>query len=324
MVIKNFLKQVIIVLFLMQISAAAYSADTYILTSPPRENLEDGKKQYVPIAEHLTKTTGQTFTYEHPSDWLTYTKNMKDDYYDVILDGPHFISWRVAMLDHTPVARFSGSLVFMLFVKKDDAASTINDLTGNLICGLAPPNMATLSVQAEFDNPMRQPLILEVTNFKIGFKDMLADKCRAAILPVGVYKRMNKEGKVDEKARSVFRSKPIPQQGFSLSKRVPAELQAQVAAALLSEDGHTATQAARKRFGGNKDMMATNREEYQGYSRFLRDFWGFEVPESEFEEEIEAESTAEAEKPAAAEPAVSTPAAAEPAEPAEPKEKPTS
>lgn len=311
MVIKNFLKQVIIVFFLMQVSAAAYSADTFILTSPPRENLEDGKKQYVPIAEHLTKTTGQTFTYEHPSDWLTYTKNMKDDYYDVILDGPHFISWRVTVLDHTPVARFSGSLVFMLFVKKDDAASTINDLTGNLICGLAPPNMATLSVQAEFDNPMRQPLILEVTNFKIGFKDMLAGKCRAAILPVGVYKRMNKEGKVDEKARSVFRSKPIPQQGFSLSKRVPAELQAQVAAALLSEDGHIATQAARKRFGGNKDMMATNREEYQGYSRFLRDFWGFEVPESEFEEEIEAASTAEAEKPAAAEPAASTPAATE-------------
>jgi len=315
-VIKNFLKQAIIVFFLMQVSVAAYSADTYILTSPPRENLEDGKKQYVPIAEHLTKTTGQTFTYEHPSDWLTYTKNMKDDYYDVVLDGPHFISWRVVMLEHTPVARFSGSLVFMLFVKKGDAASTINDLTGNLICGLAPPNMATLSVQAEFDNPMRQPLILEVTNFKAGYKDMLAGKCRAAILPVGVYKRMNKEGKVDEEARSVFRSKPIPQQGFSLSKRVPAELQAQVAAALLSEDGHTATQAARKRFGGNKDMMATNREEYQGYSRFLRDFWGFEVPE--VEEEIEAESTVEAEKPAAAEPAASTPAAAEP------KEKPSS
>ena len=318
MVLKNFLKQILIVFFLMQLSAAAYSAETYILTSPPRENLEDGNKQYVPIAEHLTKITGQTFTYEHPSDWLTYTKNMKDDYYDVILDGPHFISWRVAMLDHTPVARFSGSLVFMLFVKMDDAASTINDLAGNLICGLAPPNMATLSVQAEFDNPMRQPLILEVTDFKAGYKDMLAGKCRAAILPVGVYKRMNKEGKVDEKAKSVFRSKPIPQQGFSLSRRVPAELQAQVAAALLSEDGHTATQAARKRFGGNKDMMATNREEYQGYSRFLRDFWGFEVPESEVGEEVEAESTAEAEKPAAAEPAATTPAAAEP------KKKPSS
>lgn len=318
MVIKNVLKQVIIVFFLMQVSAAAYSADTYILTSPPRENLEDGKKQYVPIAEHLTKTTGQTFTYEHPSDWLTYTKNMKDDYYDVILDGPHFISWRVAMLEHTPVVRFSGSLLFTVVVKKDDAASKIEDLVGNLICGLAPPNMATLSVQAEFDNPMRQPLIQGVTSFKVGFKSMLAGKCRGAILPVGVYKRMNKEGKVDENAKIIFRSKPIPQQGFSLSKRITPELSEQVAKALMSEEGHAATAASRKRFGGNKDMMATNREEYQGYSRFLRDFWGFEVPESEVEEEIEAESTAEAEKPVAAEPAVSTPATGEP------KEKPSS
>ena len=101
MLIRNFFKQAIIVIFLMQISATAYSADTYILTSPPRENLEVGKQQYDSIAEYLTKTTGKTFTYEHPSDWLTYTKNMKDDYYDVVLDGPHFISWRVAMLEHT-------------------------------------------------------------------------------------------------------------------------------------------------------------------------------------------------------------------------------
>ena len=171
---KHLLSNVIVAVFLSQLSTAVFSAESYILTSPPRETLEDGKKQYVPIAEYLTKETGQKFTYEHPGDWLSYTKNMKNDYYDVILDGPHFISWRVAMLEHTPVARFSGSLVFMLFVKKDDAASTINDLTGNLICGLAPPNMATLSVQAEFDNPMRQPLILEVTNFKIGFKGFVS------------------------------------------------------------------------------------------------------------------------------------------------------
>ena len=299
---KHFLSLFLVAIFLLHPFTAVHSADTYILTSPPREALADGNKQYVPIAEHLTKVTGKTFKYEHPGDWLSYTKNMKDDYYDVVLDGPHFISWRVAMLEHTPVARFSGSLVFLLFVKKDDAASSINDIAGNLICGLAPPNMATLSVQAEFDNPMRQPLILEVVNFKVGLQSMLAGKCRAAILPVGVYKRMNKEGKVDEKAKSVFRSKPIPQQGFSLSKRIPAELQAQVAAALLSEDGHTATQAARKRFGGNKDMMATNREEYQGYTRFLRDFWGFEVPEDEIVEDVVAESNATAAEPAASEP----------------------
>lgn len=298
---KHLIRHFIVAIFLLQPPVAVYSADNYILTSPPRETLEDGNKQYVPIAEHLTKVTGQTFTYEHPGDWLSYTKNMKDDYYDVILDGPHFISWRVVMLEHTPVVRFSGSLKFMVFVSKEDNAKTINDLGGNLICGLAPPNMATLSVQAAFDNPMRQPLILEVTDFNTGFKSMLDGKCRGAILPVGVYKRMNKEGKVDEKANIVFRSKPIPQQGFSLSKRIPTELSDQIGTALMSADGHVATAVVRKRFGGSKDLMLTNRDEYQGYTRFLRDFWGFEVPESEIVEDV-PESNATAAGPAASEP----------------------
>lgn len=300
---KHLLTKFIVAILLLQVSASVYSADTYILTSPPRETLEDGKKQYAPIAEYLSKVTGQTFTYEHPGDWLSYTKNMKEDYYDVILDGPHFISWRVKMIEHTPVVRFSGSLVFMVFVRKDDTAKNIDDLTGNLICGLAPPNMATLSVQAEFTNPMRQPLILEVTDFKTGYKDMLAGKCRGAILPVGVYKRMNKEGKIDEKAKSVFRSKPVPQQGFSVSTRIAPEMQNQISTALMSEDGHAATAAVRKRFGGDKDLMLTNRDEYQGYYRFLRDFWGFEVPETEVVLEVEplpAKESKEVAEPAAA------------------------
>ena len=96
---------------------------------------------------------------------------------------------------------------------------------------------------------------------------------------------MNKEGKVDEKANIVFRSKPIPQQGFSLSKRIPTELSDQIGTALMSADGHVATAVVRKRFGGSKDLMLTNRDEYQGYTRFLRDFWGFEVPESEIVED---------------------------------------
>jgi hypothetical protein len=296
-------KHFIAVILLLNTPIAGYSADTYIVTSPPRETLEDGKKQYVPIAELLTKIAGQTFTYEHPRDWLSYTKNMKNDYYDVVLDGPHFISWRIEMLEHTPVVRFSGALKFMVLVNKDYPVATLDELGGHLICGLAPPNMATLSIQGQFDNPMRQPLILEVTDFKSGFKSMLAGKCQGAILPVGVYKRMNKDGKIDANAKIIFRSTPIPQQGFSISKRISPELRSQISDALMSEEGHVATAVVRKRFGGNKDLMATNLEEYQGYFRYLRDFWGFDIPGSEIDSELDPE-------PELAEPA----AAAEPSE----------
>ena len=284
---KHFPRHFIFVLFFLYLPLAGYGAETYIVTSPPRESLEDGKKQYVPIAELLTKATGQTFTYKHPGDWLSYTKNMKNNYYDVVLDGPHFISWRMEILEHTPVVRFSGSLKFMVLVSKDDKVETLNDLGGHTICGLAPPNMATLSIQNEFDNPMRQPMILEVTDFKSGFKGMLDGKCHGAILPAGVYKRMNKDGKVDAKAKIIFRSTPIPQQGFSISERISPELRNQISDALMSEDGHAATAVVRKRFGGNKDLMLTNLEEYHGYFRFLSDFWGFDIPGSELEPEPE-------------------------------------
>jgi len=252
-----------------------------IFTSPPRESAEDGEKQYASIAAFLTRTTttGKTWVYEHPGDWLSYTKNMREDVYDMILDGPHFISWRVQMLEHTPVVRFNGALKFYTVVRNDDPATMLDDLAGHLICGLAPPNMATLAVQAAFDNPMRTPLILEVTDFKSGYQSMLAGDCRGAILPVAVYNRMNTEGKVDAAAKIVFESKPIPQQGFSVSRRIPTEMQEQIRAALLTPEGHAATEAARKRYGGGKDLTATDREEYLGYAFFLRDYWGFEVVE---------------------------------------------
>ncbi|MCK5360711.1 MAG: PhnD/SsuA/transferrin family substrate-binding protein [Gammaproteobacteria bacterium] len=282
----------IVVIFLFITPVSVYSENSYIVTSPPRETLEDGKKQYVPIAELLTKVTGDTFTYKHPGDWLSYTKNMKSDYYDVVLDGPHFISWRMKMLEHTPVVRFSGSLKFMVLVNKGSTVGTLDELGGYPICALAPPNMATLSIQNQFDNPMRQPLILEVTDFKSGFKGMLAGKCQAAILPVGVYKRMNKDGKIDEKAKIIFRSTPIPQQGFSVSQRISPELRSQISDALMSEDGHAATAVVRKRFGGSKDLMTTNLEEYQGYFRYLRDFWGFDIPGAEIEADLDIASEA--------------------------------
>jgi hypothetical protein len=98
---------------------------------------------------------------------------------------------------------------------------------------------------------------------------------------------MNADGKIDEKANIIFTSKPIPQQGFSVSKRISPELQAKIRDALMSEDGHNATLPARKRFGGSRPLMVTSREEYQGYYRFLQDFWGFEVPEIAEPEAVE-------------------------------------
>ncbi|MCK5359125.1 MAG: PhnD/SsuA/transferrin family substrate-binding protein [Gammaproteobacteria bacterium] len=277
---KNLIKQIITATFIFILPLAGHSAETYILTSAPRESVEDGKKQYEPIAEFLTQATGQTFIYEHPGDWLSYSKKMRDDHYDVVLDGPHFISWRIVMLNHTPIVRLDGSLQFLLLVNKDSAIKSLNELTGYPICSLAAPNMATLSVQKLFNNPMQQPILKEAKNFKSAFNDMRDGKCQASILPVGIYNRMNKDGSIDKSTKIIYRSSPMAQQGISVSQQISPDLRNQISNALLSENGQLATRLVRKRFGGNKNMLATNAKESQGYFHLLSDYWGFDVPQN--------------------------------------------
>ena len=69
-------------------------ARNLILSAPPRETAEAGMKIYGPIAQHLSKLLGVIVTYKHPGNWMTYQHEMRDDKYDIIFDGPHFISWR--------------------------------------------------------------------------------------------------------------------------------------------------------------------------------------------------------------------------------------
>ncbi len=96
-------------------------ADEFIFTAPPREKATDGDAMYGPIADFLTKKTSHSFVYKHPGNWLSYMKGMREGDYDLAFDGPHFVSWRVAALQHTPLVRLPGKLVFVVISRKDNA-----------------------------------------------------------------------------------------------------------------------------------------------------------------------------------------------------------
>jgi len=148
---------------------------------------------YGPIADFLSAKTGHTFTYKHPDNWLSYMKEMRMGEYDLAFDGPHFVSWRIAALQHTPLVRLPGKLEFVVISRKDNAKVTkIQDLAGKPICGHAPPNLATLTMQDQFQNPSRQPRIEVVRGFKNVYNAMVAGKCEAAVIPAKVYKKLNK------------------------------------------------------------------------------------------------------------------------------------
>lgn len=138
---------------LLAVLASGHSreADTYIFTAPPRGSEENEAKVYKPVADYLTSATGKKIIYQHPDNWLSYQGHMHKGAYDIVFDGPHFVSCRMARLQHEPLAKLPGNLGFVVAVKKDnDQLKSLKDLGGRTVCDLAPPNLATLTMYSQF------------------------------------------------------------------------------------------------------------------------------------------------------------------------------
>lgn len=244
-----------------------------ILSSAPRDSkqVEDGV--YQPIADLLSKATGENVRFQYSDNFLVYQSEMRKGTYDIILDGPAFIGWRMAKLGHVPLVKFPGNLVFVVAVKKDQGRiNSLKDMAGRTLCAFPPPNLATLTVLDEFDNPSRQPLILETENFPDAYKNMVAGKCAGAILQKKLFENIDKD---KQAGKVIFTSKPLPNQGFSAGPKVGPAMREKIVKALLSPEGVTATQKLRDIFKVQALEPATV-DEYQGLGRLVRNEWGFE------------------------------------------------
>ncbi len=252
-------------------------AKDIIFSAPPNETVATGKATYGPIAEYLSQVTGERVVYKHPDNWLTYIDKMQDDAYDLVFDGPHFVSWRIAKLGHTPLVKLPGNLDFVIIARRDNGMITeIKDLAGRRVCGHAPPNLATLTLQSQFSNPSRQPLILATRGWPNIYKGVLDKKCDGASIPTNIYDKKLSSGNTRGLTRVLFRSKPLPHQSFSASPRISPEIQQKITRALLAPEAKEKTAKLRGRFAGGKAFLPATTEEYRGLAYLLRDIWGFE------------------------------------------------
>ena len=248
------------------------SGNTLILGAPPRGALAEETQNYQPIADFLTRVTGKKVVYEHSDNWLSYTTNMTKGKYDFVFDGPHFNGWRMEKLNHTPLVKLPGDFIFVLVTRADNKSFTeLKQLAGRRICAHAPPNLGTLTVQNQFDNPARQPIIVEVKGWENSYKSVVEGKCVATILPLKMNEKLDKDKNL---TRVLYKSKALPDQALSAGARIAPELQLKIRDALLSADGKTATNQLRTAYAGKHFVPAT-REEYAGLGVFLKDTYAF-------------------------------------------------
>jgi len=224
-----------------------------VMSAPPRESLKAGNKLYTPLAKHLSQLLGEKVTYQHPDNWLHYQRELRNDVYDIVFDGPHFISWRIKHLQHQVLVKLPGTLEFFIVTKKGDERITdMIDLIGKKICAISPPNLATMTVIDQFQNPVRQPDIYPVRGgYKGVAKQFSAGKCDAAVFRDTFYKKkLSKETR--ENMTKLFASTPLPNQAISVSRRVNKKNKLKIIKSLTSGKGVQYANDIVKRFGGKK------------------------------------------------------------------------
>lgn len=244
-----------------------------ILSAPPREDSETGTKLYGPLAEHLSKLLGEKVTYVHPNNWLEYQRDLRKDVYDIVFDGPHFVSWRMSHLHHDVLVKLPGTLEFVVIVNSDDPEiKHVKDLIGKKICGIPPPNLATLTVIDQFPNPVRQPVIWGVNGgYMDVFRAFISGKCRAAVFRSTFFeKKLTEQDRAN--TRVLFRSKALPNQAISVSSRVNDTARKKIVKSLTTAgNGMIATKSISRRFGGKqaKPFVSAKKEEYEQHTQLL-------------------------------------------------------
>jgi len=268
-----------LVFFLPLLIWSSAQADL-ILTAPPRESATAGALQYGPLANFLSGLLGEKVIYEHPRGWLFYQRDMRANKYDIVFDGPHFMSWRMKKFNHTPVARLPGKLGFLLVVNiEDEEIEGVHDLVNKKLCAIAPPNLSTLTILAELTEPARLPVLKSVKGGMEGvFKAFSEGKCRAAILRNKFYLKKLSD-KQRSKTKVVYKSVPVPNQGITVSDRISHDNIQKIITALTKIN--IGTKPTLKRFApkANK-MLPASKEDYGRHYKLLTGIiFGWEIGE---------------------------------------------
>jgi ABC-type phosphate/phosphonate transport system substrate-binding protein len=261
------------------LSAQGFAANEYIFSAPPRGSAEKETKVYAPIAAYLSGVLDKKIVYKHPGNWLSYQNDMQKDKYDLVFDGPHFASWRIIKSNHIPLVKLPGKLAFNIMVaKKNKDIKSYKDLNGRTVCGLAPPNLATLTLYSLFPNPVRQPLVVAVKSFPKGYGKATKGTCVAAVMRDKMFNKLNKKKKA---GRVIFHSKGVANQAFTAGPRFSPQQKNKLIAALLSKQAVGKMQAFHKRFNKKgKPILPASEKDFQGLALLLKDVWGFSLNKS--------------------------------------------
>lgn len=264
-----------IVAGLAVIFSAPVFAKELVFGTPPTQSPEVTARIFQPLADYLGKVSGHKIVVKPAKNFHEYTRKMRNDEYDLILDGPHFIKYRIDKMGHNVLVKQPGDLQFAVVVAADSPVSDYNNLVGKRVCSPGVPHLGTLTFLDLYTSPIRQPVLRPVQSFKDAIECVRGGKATAAVVrdKFWLKKVKNKQGL---KVIYVTKTK-MPARGLTVNnKTVDKVTQQRIMSALLGTKSQELVQQALSTVGGKRFVKADHNE-YARQEELLAQVWGFHI-----------------------------------------------
>jgi ABC-type phosphate/phosphonate transport system substrate-binding protein len=250
-------------------AASTAGAAEYTLVVQPVQSPETTATAFQPLADYLSKATGEKIELVTALNFLTYWETMKKgDQYDLILDAAHFTDYRIKRLNYIPLVKVASVVSFSLVTRDDHAVLDTRELIGKRLAVLPSPSMGYVRLNQIFPNPLRQPVIVPVNNAEKAAELVKDGKADAAMIPSPMVGSRPYLYTVQTTAQ-------VPHMALSASPRVPEVVRKAIRDALLSAPKTPAGRKLLANLNLGADFEPATVDVYAGYSRLLTGVYGY-------------------------------------------------
>lgn len=205
---------------------AAACAAPLTVTAVPNGTRTQIRERLTPLAHALSHALDQPVRFSAPGSIVSFGTLIQQRRPAVIFAGPQILAW-ATQYGYQPVLAARGTLRFVL-VTRSRRVTGKSLASGQPVCGLPPPNLATLTLFARYPDLLRQPYLVMVSSPQAALQGVASGRCRAASVPIRLL-RQAPQGPWYTTFLGQY-----PNFGFAVSDGLPAVLRARIAQALVN------------------------------------------------------------------------------------------
>lgn len=255
---------------LLSLSTPGAKADLMLAIQPILTE-EKTRTAYQPLADYLGKVVGQKIMIHTSPNFLAYWGNLRSEKFDLVLDAAHFTDYRVQKLGYEVLAKVPDFVSYSLIVLEENLIFDALELAARRVATLGPPSIGAARLNAMFPNPMRQPVIIEVSSSEDGIDMLLKGKVFAAMIPTPLVRQVMAGG---APVLVVTTTDPIPHIAVSASPQLDPGVREAMRKALVTADKSAAGKKMLDDIGFPKFDPAS-RVIYNGNANLLKEYWGY-------------------------------------------------